>query len=153
MAENTTTEENECSSSPETDKEEMIRSGRELLNVCCANRDGDLHYIECPECSCVDLKPKRIMMCKDCGQHFSLYFEDGFKSFDVKKFWHTFDKEKQVKIIHLQSNDMEWHVPYPRHDIDSMEPAEIKILYKDLKNGKDGHGHQRYRKFALIPLD
>jgi hypothetical protein len=145
-------QENTCSSPPETDKEEMIRSGRKLLNVWCANRDGDLYYIECPECSCVDLKAKRIMMCRSCGQHFSLYFEDGSRNFDVRQFGSTFS-DKEVKIILLEEKDKEWHVPFPRHNIESMEPVKIKTLYRDLNDGKDGHGHERYRKFALIPLD
>ena len=136
-----------------TDKEEMVAMAVDSIRVHCANRDGDLFYIECPDCHCVDLKAKRMMMCRECGQHFSLYFEDGHKSFDIKKLGKTFSGDKEFDIIKLDSNDWHWYVPYPRHNVESMQPAEIKILRRDLNGGEDAHGHERYRRYALIPLD
>ena len=43
---------------------------------------------------------------------------------------------------------------FPRLMKEKYPDMKITTLYRDLqKDGKDGHGHKRYRKYVLIPLD
>jgi len=138
------------------DKEEMMSNYDDKFDLHCANRDGDLFFIECPSCHHVDLKAKKILMCRDCGQHFVPYFEDGHKIIkNVKKFGKTLYDE--VRLVTFDKKDdyfKVWHVPYPRHDIKGMNPNEIIYLRRDLrKDMKDGHGHEKYKKFLLIPVE
>lgn len=141
--------ESENTKRSQTDLQEMLFWNDRKISLLAANRDGDLFYAECPECHGVDLKSKRIIMCRDCGQHFIMYFEDGFLQFDVMNSGGSFHRDKEARIIRLEKNG-NWYAPFPRHDIASMNPVEQKVLYRDLRNGKDAHGHAEYERITII---
>jgi len=132
-------------------------------HIFTVNRDGDLYYIECPECHSTALTSKRLLGCKSCHTRFSLYFEDGFRSLSVITNSGTVSGSNgKIKLLELKPkayfksqllgrNDN----PKAMSDLKKKYPdLKVIILNKDLqKDGKDAHGHQQYKRYALIPLD
>lgn len=129
-------------------------------SISTVNRDGDLFYIECPECHSTDLNSKRIISCKSCHTHFSIYLEDGFKSISVLTEHGTIGNHKEViKLMELKPGDYSKVNLLGRNEGRLNEIKEkypdMKVikLYKDLqKNGKDAHYHDEYKRYAIIPL-
>jgi hypothetical protein len=142
----------------ETFKEEIDRYGQHQ-NIITANRDGDLFYIECPECHSTDLNSNRLICCRNCHTFFSLYFEDGFKVFWTETnngTIHGYDNK--IKLIQLKKNDvfLKYLMPRNEHRIEELKKdyPDLKVitLMRDFKDGTDGHKHEKYKKYALIPL-
>lgn len=147
----------------ETTKKEHIltieglkkEESQHVTNVHCANRDGDLYYISCPSCDCIDLKAKRIMMCKSCGQHFSLYFEDGHKELLLRDYSSLNDKRIEIGSFEPDSDYFqEWFHICPKIEDVVSKFKHKKTLFRDLqKDGFDGHSHHKYKRYALVPID
>ena len=127
----------------------------EQQNIFCANRDGDLYYIECPECHSTDLKRPHMFMCRDCGTFFYLYTEDGIKNYWWVRVNHTI-RNQDKEIIIMTDERGRHYSPFERQQEqlkkelgDSLKRTEI--IYRDLReNGKDAHRHQKYQKFLVI---
>jgi hypothetical protein len=125
-----------------------------ITKMHCANRDGDLYYINCPDCKCTDLKERTVLMCKNCGTHFNLYFEDGHKELLVRDYSEQTDKRLVIGTFDDDGDYFqEWYIITPKIESYNLPFKKKKALYKDLQdNGKDGHGHHKYKRYALIPL-
>ena len=126
------------------------------------NRDGDKYYIECPKCHGLELASRRMFSCKGCFTHFELYLEDGYvrKSVDVESgSLNAYSDE--ISYIELEPDDYFAKVLYGRNDhekplkelMEKYPDMKICRIKKDLRNGKDAHGHEKYERFAIIPLD
>jgi len=124
------------------------------------NRDGDKFFITCPECDNMDLTSLTVLGCKRCHTQFTLYFEDGYDTidFDSASIGNPSYFDNKLKLIELDGKKRK--VLYGRNnqkidDIKSKYPnAKIVTLCKDLqKDGKDAHGHGKYKRYALIPLN
>lgn len=142
---------------PQQTIKEELGSYDEKHSLFVANRDGDLYYVECPECSGTDLTQFRLLGCKRCHTRFSVYFEDGFKSFEVQADGNisSYDKLKLVQPDPQDSSYFIWHGRNADRieELKSHYPmAKVITLLKDYKNGKDGHGHEEYSKYVLIPI-
>lgn len=142
-----------CEASSNKDRN-IIPQLDERQDIFCANRDGDLYYIECPECHSTDINRPHMFMCRDCGTFFDLYKEDGIKSyFGVKVNWTIKDYEKMTIITDDRGI---YYSPFERQQAQLKKElgASFKreeTICRDLrKNGKDAHGHQKYQKFLVI---
>ncbi len=131
-------------------------------SIYAANRDGDLFYIECPSCHSTDLNTKRIMSCRKCHTHFSLYLEDGFQTFPAitqSGSINPLHGGNEIKLAKLKPGDYFLTNILGRNvtRIDELKAKypDLKIvkLGRDLSNGTDAHGHAEYKRFVLIPLD
>ncbi len=123
------------------------------------SRDGDKHFIECPECHSTELNVIKIMRCKCCHTSFSLNFEDGFYNQSVITDMGSVSSQEEVKLIALDKDkDYFKHIVHPKfQDVDFKKHfpnSEVLILRRDLQtNGKDAHDHAKYKRYAIIPLD
>lgn len=141
---------------------EEIEGYGQHQDILTANRDGDLFYIECPTCHSTDLNTKRIVSCRDCHTHFSLYFEDGLKSFPTitqSGAIAPMHGGVEIKLLKLKPGDYFLTNVLGRNaaHIDELKTKypDLKVvkLKRDLHNGTDAHNHQQYKRFVLIPLD
>lgn len=139
-----------------------IENYNHRATLLIVDRDGENFFIECPDCHSTDLNSMRLISCKKCHTHFTLYFEDGFKDQDVFTDGYPVSDREKVKIIALKGkNDYFKHILYPKYDNDGdlkklkdkYPEMRIITIYRDLHNGKDAHQHQKYKKYALIPLN
>ena len=153
-------EETTSSAKRESLVEEIEKYGNQQ-NLICANRDGDLYFIECPKCHSTDLNTQRLIGCRYCHTRFSLYFEDGMRIFHLDNEMGTASPSNgRIKIIELKKDDYFSKILLPRNEKRLNELKEkypdfkVIILNKDLrKDGKDAHGHHKYESFALVPID
>ena len=150
----------EATTVKEKDIIEEIESYGQHQDIITANRDGDLFYVECPECHSTDLNAKRIIACRKCHTFFSVYFEDGFYRHSVlTEFGSINGYDNKITLLKLKPNDYFKTVLLPRNRktlsrIKEKYPdLEVIVFYRDLHDGKDAHGHQKYRRYALVPLD
>jgi ribosomal protein L37AE/L43A len=121
----------------------------ELYSIYAVNRDGDLGYIECPDCHKLDLKKKTIFMCKDCGQHFMIYTEDGIKYFPTYV-GIGISASGAIKLVKEKDGHFSTYV-MPREYNSITKEMKVTELWRDLQsNGKDAHGHDFYRKVNII---
>lgn len=140
-----------------------IESYGQHQDVLTANRDGDLYYIECPSCHSTELNSKRLIACKNCHTHFSVYLEDGFRTFKVITNSGTVSgSDGEIKLLELKPGNYFKVELLGRNNKFSII-SNLKKKYPDLKivtlerdlgeDGKDAHGHSKYKRYALIPLD
>lgn len=141
---------------------EELENYRNEHVITAANRDGDLFYVECPECGSLDLNIRRFVACRNCHTFFSLYFEDGMKRIDVENDFSSISAHgENLKLISLDSQDHVKKILYGRNknrlgELKEKYPdAKVMTLYRDFnpKTKMDGHNHHQYRRFAIIPLD
>lgn len=139
-----------------------VKGYSQTQTVHVVNRDGDLYFIECPECHTTDINAQRIFGCRKCHVRFCVYAEDGISSFCVQTESGTVTPfDKKIKILQLKKGDYFHKNHLPRNDgqMSTLKAAfpEMKVitLYRDFQkeSGKDAHGHERYRRYALIPLN
>jgi hypothetical protein len=139
-----------------------VKGYRQTQYVHAVNRDGDMHFIECPECHTTNVNSLRLFGCKKCHTRFSLYGEDGFQTYCVESESGTVNPfDKKITLLRLKSNDWFLKNHLPRNDgtLDDLkkEFPDMKVikLYQDLDriSGKDAHGHEKYKRYALIPLN
>ena len=120
-----------------------------LYSIYAVNRDGDLGYIECPDCHKIDLKKKIVFMCKDCGQHFMIDTEDGIKNFPTYAGIGV-SASGTIKLVKEQDGYFSTYV-MPREYNNITREMKVNELWRDLQpNGKDAHGHDYYRKVNII---
>jgi len=132
-------------------------------NLLCANRDGDLYYIECPSCHSTDVHRRTFVGCRSCHTQFQLYFEDGIRTIDIRTDLSNLSAREDAHFVEIKRpnrHSTEAHIWHPRNEkrfeelLKSHPEAKKLTLYRDLQiDGKDGHGHELYRRFAIIPLD
>jgi len=157
------TQDNEESTKQDLDIIKEIEGYGQHQDISVVNRDGDLYYIECPECHSTDLTARRLLTCRDCHTTFNLYFEDGYQRFSViTNFGRVDGYNGKMKLMELKPNAYFKTQLLGRNDkatalneIKKKYPdMKIITLYRDLsKNGKDAHDHAKYKRYALIPLD
>ncbi len=137
-----------------------VQEYKQKQDVHAVNRDGDLYFIECPECHTTDVNMLKMFGCRKCHTRFSVYPEDGFKWFCVETEFgdvHAFDNT--IKLLQLRPDDYFLKDLLPRNSGQLKELRKafpnMKVieLSRDLHEGKDAHGHQKYKKYALIPLN
>ncbi len=136
-------------------KEDLQREmSQKVTKLKCANRDGDLYYINCPDCDCTDLQKISLYMCRTCGTHFDLYHEDGRKEILLRDYPYQTERRMLIGTFDKEGDYFEeWFKITPRIESYNLPFLRTKTLYKDLqKDGKDGHGHHKYKRYALIPL-
>ena len=149
--------------SSERDVVKEIENYGNTRKLAVINRDGDKYYAECPSCHSTDLNGQRLLSCKSCHTHFQAYYEDGFHFMNVDTDHGSISSSSgEVKVIELEPDAyfkkiLHGRNDYPEH-IDKLRVKypDMKILKiaRDLgKDGKDAHGHAKYKRFALIPLD
>jgi nitrate/TMAO reductase-like tetraheme cytochrome c subunit len=134
-----------------------------MQKLTIINRDGDNFFVECPNCHSTDLNGQRILSCRSCHTHFQPYYEDGCTTFNVETDHGTISANDVISVIGLKGKDDYFKkILHGRNDYEEKlnklkeKYPNLKVIriYRDLqKNGKDSHGHERYRRFALIPLD
>lgn len=121
------------------------------------NRDGDHHFIECPECHSTDLKKRTLFACRDCMTHFSVHEEDGLSRFPLFTEMGSLKADKEITVVMMDGDDFFWYPIYGRNSgrIDELKEfnPQFRKIIKDLRKGSDAHGHSRYKRFAIIPLD
>lgn len=148
--------------SGESDIVAEVKSYRQLQDVHAVNRDGDLYFIECPECHTTNVNALKLFGCKSCHTRFSLYGEDGFKSFRVEsESGPVSAHSNRIHLLQLKTGDyfVKEHLPRNDGQLGELKKAfpEMKVieLSRDFRSdtGKDAHGHQRYKRYALIPLN
>ena len=145
----------------EVDVVSEIESYGQHQSILTVNRDGDKFYIECPECHSTDLNSKRIISCRSCHTHFSVYLEDGFRSISVLTSFGTIGSYKEaIKLMELKPGDYFKVNLLGRNESrlnkikEKYPDMKVIKLYRDLqKNGKDAHDHAKYKRYAIIPLD
>jgi hypothetical protein len=124
------------------------------------NRDGDLYYVECPECHGVDLHTIELFACRSCHTFFKAYTEDGLITFTVENEGGGLGTYgKKVKLLKLLFSHDTYKILHGRNEhrlseLESKYPElQVITLERDLnKIGCDAHGHSKYKKYALIPL-
>ncbi len=139
-----------------------VKGYHQTQHVYTVNRDGDLFFIECPECHTTDINAVRVFGCRKCHTRFSLYAEDGIDSLCVETESGTVTpSDNEIKLLQLKKGDyfLKNHLPRNDGQIATLKAAfpEMKVikLHRDFnkKSGKDAHDHERYRRYALIPLN
>lgn len=154
----------EASSSSRPPIDQELYNYHHKQTLLCANRDGDLYYIECPSCHSTNVHRRTFVGCRSCHTQFQLYFEDGCRTQDIHTDLSNLsargDKTEFVEIKRPNRRVTDAHIWHPRNEKrfkelqDSHPEARKLTLYRDLqKDGKDGHGHSPYTRFAIIPLD
>jgi len=129
----------------------------EKQDLYCINRDGDLHYVECPECYSTDLKKPHLFLCRNCGINFDVSKEDGVKRLAYIKVNYSIKKGKpKLKIIVDKRG--RYYLPFERQVEQLIEELgeeydKTILVSKDLReNGKDAHGHAKYQKYLVIKI-
>ena len=129
--------------------------------ILAVDRDGDLFYIECPNCHSTDLNTKSLIACRKCHTFFNIYFEDGFHKYTVfTDFGEINGYDNKIKLIQLKPKD---YFKFKLHGKNENKLSKLKEKYPDMKvitlyrdlgdDGMDAHRHEKYRKYAIIPLD
>lgn len=158
------TDNNECESSkPRKSIVEEVEDYSHGERLMIVNRDGDEYYIECPECHSSSLNAQHIFGCKKCFTRFQLYLEDGFSQEMVETEFNGISSglNGEIKVIELKPDAYFKKILYGRNDypetIDELREKypdlKIKTYKRDLRDGNDAHGHGKYKRYALIPLD
>jgi len=135
---------------------EGYHSVQTLITV---NRDGDWFYVECPRCHGTDLHRDWYVACRNCHTFFDLNPEDGLKTIQVANQYGHVSAYEDIKLVKLDPNDDQYKIIYGRNkdrlqELKEKYPnLEIRIMERDLRNGKDAHGHSQYHRYAVIPLD
>jgi len=128
-------------------------------DLYAVNRDGDLFYIECPNCHNVELIKRTFFGCKHCMENFSVYCEDGLRHYPVNSDFGSLSSRDTIKLIQLKDNDYFYIPLYGRNEkrVNGLKGKypNMKIinLDRDLQNdNRDAHGHCKYKRFAIIRL-
>lgn len=113
------------------------------------NRDGDLFLTECPKCHSqnVSLNEKtKHFYCRKCDVIFEVYKEDG-----------------AVRIMDHRKGDVDfpavavWDKPCKVYRLGIRQDApwwwESRAVLQDLHNGKDAHGHEKYKVVGSQPRE
>ena len=150
----------ETSESHRKDINEELESYQNDQDLFVVNREGDKYYIECPECHSTNIQSRRFFSCCKCHTHFQAYLEDGFSIHRVLMQGGSINTNEEIKLVYLKPSDYFCHIIYGRNDrpeiIDKIKAkhpeAKIVKIARDLRRGKDAHGHSRYNRFVMIPL-
>lgn len=146
----------------EKDIASELESYGQLQDLIIIDRDGDKFYVECPSCHSTELNTMRIVSCKHCHSHFVPYYEDGCSTLKIFTDMGSLGNYDELAVISLEKDSYFKHILHGRNDkkscIDKLKEKypfmKIMRIRKDLgKDGKDAHGHSKYKRFALIPLD
>jgi len=142
---------------------EEIESYSHAQTLLAINRDGDKYYVECPSCNSTSLNKNTLLSCKTCHTHFQPYYEDGLISYNVDTESNGINGSMgEIKILEVKPdayfkqillgrNDYPEHLEKLREKYPDMKVIKLS---KDLQpDGKDAHGHEKYKRYALIPLD
>ena len=152
---------------------EELESYKHTNRVELVDRDGDLHYINCPECDNHSVRSKKLYMCLHCGMHFSLYLEDGSRYIEINDQYGSVSGHGKEMVVLSFSGEFKTHsddvvIIYPRHFINNeyndkgileivrekYPNAQMKTQYRDLnrRTGKDAHSHEYYTQYSLTPV-
>lgn len=138
-----------------------LESYGNLQTLWHVNRDGDKHFVECPDCHTTDLNAVRLFGCKKCHTRFTVYAEDGIDSIRVYTQLSAIRSGGEpIKIVGKEKSTYFQQILYPRNynKIEKIKQkwpeANIQIFVPDLrKNGMDAHSHEFYKRFVLLPLN
>lgn len=127
--------------------------------LLAADRDGDLYFIECPECHSLDIHTIRLFACRCCHTFFKVYTEDGLRVLTVENdFGSIGSYGNELKLLKLSPEADTHKILFGRNEHRLSELKEkypkmkVVTLERDLHGGHDAHGHEKYKKYALIPL-
>ena len=151
-----------CNSAPSKTIAEELEGYGQQQKLIVVDRDGDRFYVECPSCHSTDLNTRRLLSCRSCHTHFQPYYEDGCDTFYVDTDSGTINGYgNEISIVELHKGAYFKKILHGRNNnqetLDELRKVypDMKIirLGRDLRDGKDCHGHSEYKRFALIPLD
>lgn len=139
--------------------EELKGYGHEST-LWVVNRGGDLYFIECPACHSIEVDKEVLFGCRCCKGYFDVNPEDGFRAIRVlTDLGPVRSYDKKIKLIGLKQDPYAHQQVYGRNErklkelLERCPEAKILIINRDLHAGRDAHGHSRYNRYALIPLD
>ena len=148
---------NECNGKERLSISKELEGYKNNTSLHVVNRDGDLFYIECPNCHNTELISRRFFGCKHCMENFSVYCEDGLKYYSINSDFGSLSSGDTIKLIRLKRNDYFCVPLYGRNEkrIEELKKEypdmEIINLYRDLQNdNKDAHSHCEYKRFTIF---